>query len=209
VLSAAGLLAAAIEHETSLGFPRDLAGLAVGDVRAVLDALDRRCAALMSAEQVDTGAVRIAYAADVCFVGQSHHLEVPLDMSAREPLGALYQRFLKLHEQVYGYSADTPARIVNLRSVHRAGGVDVWDDVIESPGDGPAVKGERPVLLNEADGPMMAPVYNRETLTAGYRFQGPAIVEQAETTTVLHDGWAADVLASGELLLTRERTETS
>lgn len=209
VLSAAGLLAAAIEHEVSVGFPRDVAGLAVGDVRGVLDGLDGRCAGLMAAEQVATGAVRVAYAADVCFVGQSHHLEVPLDMSDRDPLDALYRRFLALHEQVYGYSADSPARIVNLRSVHRAGGVDAWDEVVESPGDGPPIKGERPVLLRAADGLVTAPVYNRETLAAGFRFQGPAIVEQADTTTVVHKGWKAAVLEGGALLLTIRTTEDS
>ncbi|MDX1433861.1 MAG: hydantoinase/oxoprolinase family protein [Gammaproteobacteria bacterium] len=208
VLSAAGLLAAPVEHEVSQGFPRDLADVAAGDVRAVLDELDRRCAELMAAEQVETGAVRIAYAADVCFVGQSHHLEVPLDMDEREPMEGLYRRFIAHHEQVFGYAAEAPARLVNLRSVHRAGGLDQWDDVVEAQAEGAAVKGEREVLLRDADGPVKARVYNRSTLAAGYRFQGPAIVEQADTTTVVHPGWAAQVLASGELVLTRSETET-
>ena len=41
VLSAAGLLAAPIEHEVAIAFPRPLAGLAFADVRGVLDELDR------------------------------------------------------------------------------------------------------------------------------------------------------------------------
>lgn len=207
VLSAAGLLAAPVEHEVSQGFPRDISARALDDVRAVLDDLDRRCNALMAAEQVDTGAVRIAYAADVCFVGQSHHLEVPLAMTGADAMDALYRRFLALHEQVYGYSADSPARIVNIRSVHRAGGVEDWNDVTETFEKGRAIKAEREVLLRDADGPVMVPVYNRSTLGAGFVFHGPAIVEQADTTTVVHDGWVAEVLPSAELMVTRETKE--
>ena len=44
VLSAAGLLAAPIEHEVSIAFPRPLAGLDFADVRAVLNELDGACA---------------------------------------------------------------------------------------------------------------------------------------------------------------------
>ncbi|MDX1434172.1 MAG: hydantoinase/oxoprolinase family protein, partial [Gammaproteobacteria bacterium] len=207
VLSAAGLLAAAVEHEVSQGFPRDIAGLAPTEVRHVLDDLDRRCGELMAAEQVETGAVRIDYAADVCFVGQSHHLEVPLDMSAPDPMDALYRRFLSLHEQVYGYCPDAPARIINLRSVHRAGGIEDWSDIAETVEEGSKLKGEREVLLRDGPGPVSTPVYNRRTLEAGSVFDGPAIVEQADTTIVVHEGWTARVLAGGELVLSHEVRE--
>jgi N-methylhydantoinase A len=36
------------------------------------------------------------------------------------------------------------------------------------------------------------------------RFEGPAIVEQADTTTVVEPGWQAEIDASGTLILTRE-----
>ncbi len=50
VLSAAGLLAAPIEHEMAIAFPRPLAGLDIAAVRRVLDGLDRTCAGLMAEE---------------------------------------------------------------------------------------------------------------------------------------------------------------
>ena len=52
VLSAAGLLAAPIEHEVAIAFPRPLAGLEFADVRDVLDELDRSCARLMAEEKI-------------------------------------------------------------------------------------------------------------------------------------------------------------
>ena len=44
VLSAAGLLAAPVEHEVAAAFPRPLDGCVFADVRRVLDELDRQCA---------------------------------------------------------------------------------------------------------------------------------------------------------------------
>ncbi|MFT5172757.1 MAG: N-methylhydantoinase A, partial [Gammaproteobacteria bacterium] len=122
VLSAAGLLLAPIEHEVSVGFPRDLNNSTADDVRASLDRLDARCAQLMNAEDITPAQVRIAHAADVCYVGQSHYLEVSVDLNEADPLHGIYQRFIQAHEQIFGYSTTSPARLVNLRSVHQSGG---------------------------------------------------------------------------------------
>ena len=78
VLSAAGLLAAPIEHEVATAFPRQLANVAVADVRRMLDELDGSCARLMAEESIGGIPVSIQYSADVWYIGQSYHLEVPL-----------------------------------------------------------------------------------------------------------------------------------
>ncbi len=62
----------------------------------------------------DADDVRVTYAADVCYVGQSHYLEVPIDLSRPDPLADIYQRFIQTHEQVFGYSTKSPVWLVNL-----------------------------------------------------------------------------------------------
>jgi N-methylhydantoinase A len=47
------------------------------------------------------------------------------------------------------------------------------------------------------------PLYERATLGAGDRFEGPAIVMQLDATTVVPEGWRARMDASGALLLER------
>ncbi len=47
------------------------------------------------------------------------------------------------------------------------------------------------------------PVFRREALCPGMRIAGPAIVSDANSTTVIEPEWQADILAGGELLLTR------
>jgi N-methylhydantoinase A len=55
-----------------------------------------------------------------------------------------------------------------------------------------------------ADGVVLAPVYDRDRLPAGAAFEGPALVEEATTTTVLWAGQMANVDRFG-LLSIEER----
>lgn len=204
VLSAAGLLAAPVEHEMSASFARPLDGLDVADVRPVLQQLDAQAGALMHEDGVDAGTVTTRHAADVCFIGQSYHLEVPLNLNAADPLAILREEFHRLHDRVYGYSADTPARIVNLRSVLSAGG---QSTPVPSPNESThsEPKATRPVLF--ASGPEDTAIYERERLPSGLEITGPAIIEQSDTTTLIPPGWTARCDDSGTVVMTRAPEE--
>jgi N-methylhydantoinase A/oxoprolinase/acetone carboxylase beta subunit len=101
VLSAAGLLGAPVEHETAAAFPTPLAALDPAALAQALRALDERCHALMTAEGIADAEVR--HFADVCYIGQSYHLEVPLT-------GDIYAAFLEAHDRVYGHAIQAPAK---------------------------------------------------------------------------------------------------
>ena len=204
VLSAAGLLAAQVEHEVSTAFPRPLAGLGLADVRDVLADLDRRCAALMARESGALSDLRVLHYADVCYIGQSYHLEVPLDLAADDPLRALYRDFQAAHDKIYGHSTDAPAQIVNLRSVHQAGGSDRLEDGAYRANGEAVTPGTRRILLSEQTEPVEAAVFDRATLPVGHAIAGPAIVEQADTTTVIEPGWSATVTEAGDLIIERD-----
>jgi N-methylhydantoinase A len=203
VLSAAGLLAAPIEHEVAIAFPRPLAALEFADVRHMLDELDRSCAQLMAEESIGDLAVSIQYSADVWYIGQSYHLEVPLVVDAPDPLGVLYRDFLALHDRIYGHATAQPAAIVNLRSVHRAGGSDHLDEGTYKPIGTEQRKAPRRIHVAGSRAPVMADIYHRAAMPAGMKFTGPAIVEQDDTTTLVEVGWRGVVLNNGNLLLTR------
>jgi N-methylhydantoinase A/oxoprolinase/acetone carboxylase beta subunit len=203
VLSAAGLLAAPIEHEVSLAFPRPLAGLDFAEVRRVLDALDVSCARLMAEEAIGGFPTSIQYSADVWYIGQSYHLEVPLEVDAPDALAKLYREFLLLHDRIYGHAAEQPAAIVNLRTVHRAGGSDHLNEGPYRPLGADPNKPPRDIRVAAARSPVRAGIYHRAAMPAGLAFSGPAILEQDDTTTLVEPGWRGTVLDNGNLLLTR------
>jgi N-methylhydantoinase A/oxoprolinase/acetone carboxylase beta subunit len=203
VLSAAGLLVAPIEHEVSIAFPRPLAGLDFGDARQVLNTLDDACAMLMAEESIGDMRVSIHYSADVWYIGQSYHLEVPLDTDAVDPLDKLHRDFLVLHDRIYGHATEQPAAIVNLRSVHRAGGADQLDEGDYGPLDADPRRPPRAIRVAGERAPVQSAIYHRAAMPAGLTFAGPAIVEQDDTTTLVEPGWRGTVLENGNLLLTR------
>jgi N-methylhydantoinase A/oxoprolinase/acetone carboxylase beta subunit len=200
VLSAAGLLAAPIEHEVSAAFPRPLADADWVEVQAALAALDSQCAQLMAGEGVSPDSVSTRHFADVCYIGQGYHLEIPLREDEPDPLVAFYRDFLAAHDRVYGYAAEAPARFVNLRAVHRVAMKAL------PPGAPAAAQRARPpqtrhVLIDPAVGSEIAAVYERASLAPGQKFAGPAIVEQPDTTTLVPSGWSCRVEPGFHLLL--------
>jgi N-methylhydantoinase A/oxoprolinase/acetone carboxylase beta subunit len=207
VLSAMGLLMAPIEHEVTMSLQRDLVDLSPIVVGAALENLDTRCHQLMEAEGVSTSDTEIRHLADVCYIGQSYHLEVRLHLDDTAPLDRLYRDFKIVHDRVHGHATDAPVKIVNLRSVHSIGrgeglGVDGYGtDCPDSR------KGHRSVLFANADGPRKTAIYQRERLAPAERIDGPAIIEQPDTTTIVSMEWRAIVQDSGDLIV--EKTAPS
>lgn len=204
VLCAQGLLAAPVEHEISAAFPRKIDGLAVTEMARTLKDLDRQCRELMELEGIAASQIGVQHFADVCYVGQSYHLEVRLFMDdPQRAVERLYADFLQAHDRVYGHSTQSPAKIVNLRSVHQAGGDSPVDRAPASSHGQAQSKGQRNILVSGAKSFAKAIVYDRQALTADTHVSGPAVIEQLDTTILLEPGWIARVGAKSNLLLTR------
>jgi N-methylhydantoinase A/oxoprolinase/acetone carboxylase beta subunit len=112
---------------------------------------------------------------------------------------AIYQAFLGAHERVYGHSAHVPAKIVNLRSVHRSRAGTVAVGAVELPA--PAVPGMRDIRIRDRAEPVTAAIWPRAALTQDVRVPGPAVVEQSDTTILVEPGWTARLAGGGALLL--------
>ncbi len=187
VLSAAGLLGAAVEHAVATGYPMALAKVSPDEVKRQLAGLDAKSAALMAGEAVAAGGIAISYSADVCYVGQSYYLKVPLHLDEPAPLARLYEHFMDTHERVFGYATQSPARLVNLRSVHRASIAEraaAAAAAATQTSDASPAPRSRLAMLSDAAPPRQVPVYAREALAPGNRIAGPAIIEQRDTTTL-------------------------
>jgi N-methylhydantoinase A len=78
-----------------------------------------------------------------------------------------------------------------------------WRAKTPSRPDDPSVAFLDGIRLALAGGRVPVPVHDRATLGAGASFDGPAIVTQLDTTTLVAPGWRATVHASGALLLER------
>ena len=213
VLSAFGLLVGAVEHEQTRTFHVRLATLVAGsDALASFErtfaAMDAEGLEVMMAQQIGAEDVTIRRFVDVRYVGQSYELEVRLDPDLGAfSVDAVAASFEALHLQVYGHARHGEApEVLNVRTVHvheaeplelasRNGRVQTLPD---------AKKFERDAYF-PAHGLVRVDVYERAALPVGARFAGPAIVEQADTTTVVHPGWNVLVDEAAQLVITRPR----
>jgi N-methylhydantoinase A len=208
VLSAFGLLGAAIEHHHAQTFPAPLAGLDLRAVNALLARLDETGRARMREEDVPLGEVRVAYGADMRYVGQSYELEVPIEAPlADADLAAVEAAFHRTHARVYGYArSGQPVEFVNFRVGHSY--------PLPPPPPPPSARGEGSLAAARigarraafpAAGLVMTPIFDRGRLPVDTPFPGPAIVEQPDTTTVIPPGWVAVRDPAGNLRLRRSR----
>ncbi|KAA0968907.1 hydantoinase/oxoprolinase family protein [Aureimonas fodinaquatilis] len=202
VLSAIGLLSAQTEHAVSTAYGAPLDKLSVDDLGTVVSELDARCMELMRQEQLGAAETDVSYYADICYMGQSHYLEVPFALDGAVA-DALYRDFRSEHERVLGHSTDSPARIVNLRVIRRSLPEKDVAPPARQPGNA-AKAARREISLIGYPDPQMADVYNRDHLEPGQKLHGPAIIEQSDSTTVVYPDWSIDVLESGNILLTRD-----
>jgi N-methylhydantoinase A len=202
VLSAAGLLAAPIEHEAAAAFPFAMTEASLERMRATIATIDRACAERMAAESIGAAPVTIRRFADVCYVGQAYTLEIEFHPDASDPIECLKADFYAAHDRIYGYAPQVPVKLVNLRSVHSVAGLAGIDDGAWEPTSDPIEK--RSVVIRVGDGRTVeANVLDRMAMPAGFAFEGPAIIEQPDTTTLVTPGWRGRIDDAGIMILER------
>ena len=203
VLSAEGLLSAPTEHEASCAFPHDLNMVEIQNLCQELKKLEDQCMSLMQEEGIDIADVRIMYSVDTCYVGQSHYLEIETGLG-ENCISELYNDFIEHHERVFGYSTKSPVRIVNLRTICRAEHSMSGSQVTETGSLDHSIKGKRLIMI-DPDHDLEVTTFERSLLPPGSTIKGPAVVEQPDTTTIIHPNWSATVAKSGELVLQRSK----
>jgi N-methylhydantoinase A/oxoprolinase/acetone carboxylase beta subunit len=184
-------------------FPRPLAGLSPADLAPTLRELEAACGRLMAQEAFGNNAIETQHFADVCYDGQSHYLEVPLRLAEGDAIKLLYEDFVAAHERVFGHSTRSPARIVNLRTIQLVRSAALGPSG-ERAGEARTSRAKRRRVLFAGGGAAVeTAIHDREQIAPDATIQGPAIVEQADTTTLIPAGWSARPAAGGALIMTR------
>jgi N-methylhydantoinase A len=181
---------------------RSLASLPVDEVESVYGELESQGAAELEAEGVGRDAIEFVRQIDLRYVGQSYELTIPAPSPfGRDDTAPLLARFHAEHDRTYGFAAEEePVECVSLRltTVGR-----IAKPPLRSlpPGGGAEPKERRDVYFAEAGGFVDCPIYDRYALEAGAQIPGPAIVEEFDSTSVLHPGYAIRVDGQGNLII--------
>lgn len=146
--------------------------------------------ALLHQAGVEEDAIEIRRTADMRYAGQGYDVSVPISPSrlGHESKTTLLQSFENVYRRLYQRLASgNPVEVVNWRLVASGPSRDLpvgrSDEGVG--GTSTAVKGSRPIYLPEASGFVRVPVYDRTRLGAGMIIEGPAVVEERESTFIL------------------------
>jgi N-methylhydantoinase A len=199
VLSAYGLLVANVEHDQTETFAARADEVDARSLQQVLERLNERGRQKMERDGVPTQAIEVLAYADMRYVGQSYELTVELEGDG--VLEDAVTAFHALHQSLYGHSDRTRmVEFVNLRTVH------IHRLAAKGPQPPPMHRETRPPTARQAYFESLGkfvntPVYARSSLAPGMRLEGPAIVEQPDTTLVIQPEHAATELPDGSILL--------
>jgi N-methylhydantoinase A len=196
LLCATGDLVADFRDEFARTFIRTIDSVSGDDVRNILDELGEEARAWMRREGIAESDQRLAFNVDMRYYRQGYEIPVEVDPALLAGNGTtmLAERFNQLHEQFYGFRMDeTTCEIVNLRAIGY--GKVPEPHLPEGEPDGGdasgAVVDEHEVYFQGEWLPTR--IYDRGRLRPGHRVEGPAIVTEFDSTTVVLSGYAADV----------------
>ncbi len=141
---------------------------------------------------------------DLRYVGQEFTLSVPVSVEQLQKADAtgIRQAYDTLHEHRYAHhAADEPVEMVNYRLVALG-----CRPILHLPeigvGGGDTEVTHRPVYFDDTDKPVDCPIYQRDGLAPGQEFDGPALVQEYASTTVIFGGDHCKVTDTGELVIT-------
>ncbi|MBT8408758.1 MAG: hypothetical protein KJN93_03940, partial [Alphaproteobacteria bacterium] len=175
------------------------------EVAAMLKTLADQARAELKAEGFKAREIVIEYGIDMRYAGQGYELTVPLASGrvTKKTLAEVRETFDTTHHGLFGHSGpEEPVEVVTYRvtgigklpevkmpTFRRAGTAlkDAYLGIRRARFDGEAVD---------------AAVYQRERLDVGHAVKGPAVIEQLDSTLVIHPGQTARVDRFKNILIT-------
>ncbi|MFW5654043.1 MAG: hydantoinase/oxoprolinase family protein [Roseicyclus sp.] len=188
VFSAWGMMMSDLRRDYFVTQLVDLAPGAGAVIEGVFAEVEAQARATFEAEGIDPARIEFLRYGKFRYQNQEHTTEVPLEGAVTDAaLDAIAADFHAAYEREYTYRLDAPVEMVGIHLVARAEvGKLAMTPAEPGPADAsPALKGRRMVDY-ALEGRHEADIYDGDLLAPGMAFDGPAIVEDAGTTVVVH-----------------------
>jgi len=201
VASALGLLLSDVRHDLRQTWVRLTRELDAAELERRLERLEEEARQILAGAGFRNGTGRVDFELDMRYRGQAYELTVPVGRG-RELLEA-EQAFHAAHERAYGHASPVEeTEIVTLRA-RATGALEApdWDGLAPAGSPGRAHASARTVWT-PGQGPEPYAVHERGSL-GRKTLDGPAVVEQDDSTIVVAPGWRLSDGAAGSAILER------
>jgi N-methylhydantoinase A len=198
--SAWGMLQTDMRHDVVRSFYQPLAGLEADDVADAFRSLEVEGAALLEGEGIGADDRYAARSADMRYVGQEYTVNVPIGATIN--LEQIDGDFHDVHRTRYGHATPgAPVEFVNLR-LAAMGRIATAQTPYSDAGDrADPVLGTRTIVFDGTE--YETPVLMRDRLPQESRHEGPVVIEEQSSTTVVPPAHVASLDRHSNVLITR------
>jgi N-methylhydantoinase A len=200
-LSALGILRADVSKDLSRTVRLDVQS--ASDVRLklerVFNTLEQEGRRQMRAEGFSARSVQLQRSLDMRYAGQSYELNVPF-------AGNFISAFHRAHQERYGYfDRARSCEVVNIRARFTGSTPKPTLPKLRSGGPSPATALVSRSMARFHGRRKSTAIYDRASLRAGNRIDGPAIVTEYSATTLIPPQWSGRADRNGNLILEPRR----
>ena len=171
------------------------------------DSMKSALGAQFERDGLDANSIAYSRSGDLRYVGQGYELRVPIaDGSVGDAaLLLLFEDFQEIHRTEYGHGFEnSPIEIVNIRLTGigrmpkiKLGGINGAGDLVDAELESCRCTFRRNGELEGLD----TPLYARDKIPVGAPIDGPAIIVQTDSTTVIPPGARATAESGGNLII--------
>jgi N-methylhydantoinase A/oxoprolinase/acetone carboxylase beta subunit len=192
VASAIGLLIAPSAFAFVRSHPMHLSDVDWAEVEKIFQEMEARGLELVRQVGIPGDRIAIERSIDGRFEGQLYEIQIPLprDLKTMDVTG-FTERFKSEYESLYRHlPSHTAIELMTCRVSVSGQRTPAQVTRISTNGNGlgSALKGSRPAYFAEAGGFVDTPVYDRYRLASGMNLPGPSVVEERESTAIIHPG---------------------
>ena len=203
LLAAYGLLTEDMRRDFVQTSVMDLGQTDFSVITTMYNRLEHDADVWFDKEQIPMDERGLEYYLDMRYKGQNYEISVPYDKSIQN-VEALRERFTETYLRLYSYSSEDEVQIVNfgLSAIGRISKPRIEREDYVGEDSSSAIMGERMVLLEDGSRENYM-LYDREKLHCGNVINGPAIVEQMDSTTIILNNQKAVVDEYFNMIITR------
>ena len=202
VFAALGMHTLNIVHEFSRTRISATSETSPEEIASMFEELSAEAIAVLHSEHVKDEVVELLRSVEMRYDGQEHAIAVPLGAASSADPEALHQAFADIHEATFGYTIEIETEIVGyrIRAIGALPNPRIGTESLAGEDPSAALSGTREVH-DRATGIAEWPIYRRELLEPGNVIEGPAIVEEPTSTTVVSGAFVASVDAQRNLVM--------
>jgi len=188
VFSAWGMLMTDLRQDFIRTLIRQADQIETAELTSFFTDMEAQAMDLMREQSISEDRIMFQRFADMRYVGQEHTVKVPIPNGGIESkhMPEISEKFHQLHEQAYTFRLESPLELVNYHLI--AFGVVEKPELNRVDDDGlsleAARKGKRRVNFDEL-GFHESPIYERDLLPVREAVQGPMVIEEPASTTVV------------------------